>query len=789
MRAILLRLAIVPVLVLASLATSTTAPSAASEDVPYLYYYSDLLHSFVIERADGTDSRTLAAGVMPVEHSIMRGPGWSPSGRWFAWTSSEYRGPGYAPAQGWIVSADGTHRITLLDHVQDVQAMLWSPAGDILFVVESSYPPQDDTRVCYLIDVQAEKVITSFELAGVHDAAWSRNGEFVAFYYLGEQPDDRTERRPTLLRTLSRTGGIIDRPAKRLPDFQVSDGWGIEPRLLSANWLLFYAPDEAALIAENSVTGEIIEFETAAVASLVGWNAAGDACLLWNERTGDLWLLSISERKIVPIAENAGFGISTYLRPSGMQGWSPTGNQAVFAVDGALYLFDADRQQVEPLGGMDNLVNQWEWAPNGKALLIGTETEGSGDTLSYYDIGQAQLIPLAEHVWGGISSPDMNDVALLGRDSPTIVSVEDGTTIRMMPHSGSTMTYVTHYRWDKGSEWIITVEDMTFAGGGGGPTANGVAKADGTLRRELNRIGLPSPVSINWLPDRVIPFLEPGSPDSVIQQPLMTLSHDSEVLGVAWSPDGRRIASYNRVQPGPDPGMMNIWDITRDSSQRVNQFTFPFCGDRPLPCMLSWSPDSRLLAANRIPTAEIWDPATGTQIAQLSEIDMRWTDGDFEGLPFLSAYSPDGRLVAQLTDERDIIEIRDTGTVDRVLSIPAGRVFRFEWSPTGQQLAVLDAEEQQAQVRLWNVPSGDYVDLAFTRPYNTWDFAFNPDGTLFAWSSYYDRIRIFDTSTGEQLQQLDWSAKALDFSPDGTRLAAAGTWAVTIWDVSNMNVP
>lgn len=789
MRALLLRLAIVPVLVLAILATFITAPSAAAEDIPYLYYYSDLLNSFVIERADGTDSRTLAADVMPIEHLIMSGPGWSPSGRWFAWTSSEYRGPGYAPAQGWIVSADGNHRLTLLDHVQDVQAMLWSPADDMLFVVESSYPPQDDTKVCYLIDVEAEEVIASFELVGVYDAAWSRNGEFVVFYYLGEQPDDRTERRPTVLRTLSRTGDITDRPARRLPNFQVSDRWGIEPRLLSADWLLFYTPDEATLIAENSVTGEIIEFEAVAVASQVYWNAAGDACLLWNESTGDLWLLSISERKIVSIAENASFGTATYTRPFGMQVWSPTKNQAVFAVNGALYLFDADGKQVEPLRGVGTKVTLWAWSLDGKSLLIGTETEGPGNRLSYYDVEQAQQTLLAEEAWDAVPSPDMRYTALLGRVPPTIIDLEQRTTYQWMSHSGSTMSYVDNYRWeDAGSKWIITAEDMTFAGGGGGPTANSVAKADGTLRRELSRTGF-TVTSINWLPDRVIPFLAPGQPESVLQQPFLSLEHDGEVLGVAWSPDGRRIASYNRVRPDPDPGMMNIWDITRNSQRLANRFPFPFCGDRPLPCMLSWSPDSRLLAANRIPTAEIWDPATGTQIAQLSEVDMFWTDGGYEGLLFLSAYSPDGRLLAQLVNERDLIEIHDTATGDLVLSIPAGRVFRFQWSPTGEQLAVLDAEEQQAQLRLWNVPSGDYVGLAFTTPYDTWDFAFNPDGTLLAWSSYYDRIRVFDTSTGDQLEQLNWSAKALDFSPDGTRLAAAGTWGVTIWDVSNINVP
>jgi hypothetical protein len=60
-----------------------------------------------------------------------------------------------------------------------------------------------------------------------------------------------------------------------------------------------------------------------------------------------------------------------------------------------------------------------------------------------------------------------------------------------------------------------------------------------------------------------------------------------------------------------------------------------------------------------------------------------------------------------LTDGRDAIEIRDVASDELVLSIPAGRVFRFTWSPTGQQLAVLDVEEPKLELPLWNVRSGD----------------------------------------------------------------------------------
>jgi WD40 repeat protein len=152
---------------------------------------------------------------------------------------------------------------------------------------------------------------------------------------------------------------------------------------------------------------------------------------------------------------------------------------------------------------------------------------------------------------------------------------------------------------------------------------------------------------------------------------------------------------------------MNIWNVTGDTARLANRFAFPFCGDYPLPCMLSWSPDNRLIGANRIPSAEIWDPVTGTQVAQLPGADVHWTDEGYEGLPFLSAYRHDGSLLARLTDGRDAIEIRDVASDELVLSIPAGRVFRFTWSPTGQQLAVLDVEEPKLELPLWNVRSGD----------------------------------------------------------------------------------
>ena len=70
------------------------SPFQVDSEAPFIYYYSDSLQAFIIERADGTDSQILIAFTPPPawdwENSqpmVVIGPGWSPSGNWLAWTT------------------------------------------------------------------------------------------------------------------------------------------------------------------------------------------------------------------------------------------------------------------------------------------------------------------------------------------------------------------------------------------------------------------------------------------------------------------------------------------------------------------------------------------------------------------------------------------------------------------------------------------------------------------------------------------------------------------------------
>src|SRR5579864_2788173 len=126
---------------------STFAPAhGQSSAAPYIYYYSDEINAFIIERADGTDTRILGAGLMPPlapeTLPLVSGPGWSPSGKWFAWNfaqigTGEIR-TGYDNILPYAVKADGSQRLTLLDGLKNVE-MTWAPHSDLLFVVSQYF--------------------------------------------------------------------------------------------------------------------------------------------------------------------------------------------------------------------------------------------------------------------------------------------------------------------------------------------------------------------------------------------------------------------------------------------------------------------------------------------------------------------------------------------------------------------------------------------------------------------------------------------------------------------------
>jgi hypothetical protein len=227
-------------LVISLLLLSTTLVSAQQETAPpYLYYYSRILGGIIIERADGSDSRLIGADVIPPGMTGLSGPGWSPSGRYFAASGVDYQDYGTAPGAAFVINTNGESQVSWLQFVLYGGPMAWSPEEDLLLVsgntIRNTAPYQ---LFFWLTDPKTDTVLAEFGVVGygTGDVDWDMDAERVVFYM---NPETFTQQ---YLRITMHFGGmVLKEPITRAefeahytePDYDASDplhdAYGISP--------------------------------------------------------------------------------------------------------------------------------------------------------------------------------------------------------------------------------------------------------------------------------------------------------------------------------------------------------------------------------------------------------------------------------------------------------------------------------------------------------------------------------------------------------------------------------
>jgi hypothetical protein len=181
-------------LALALLAVSGAAPLLAQTDdePPYLYYYSRMLGGIIIERADGSDSRHIGANVIPPGATGLSGPGWSPSGRYFAtYQIISYGLSGNATGNASVINVQGEPIAQWLGLIAAPQRMQWSPTGEDILLVLGNY--RGDSAIglgtfVWLIDIENNRLLADFGmnigLTGYDMTAimWDVPNERITFY-------------------------------------------------------------------------------------------------------------------------------------------------------------------------------------------------------------------------------------------------------------------------------------------------------------------------------------------------------------------------------------------------------------------------------------------------------------------------------------------------------------------------------------------------------------------------------------------------------------------------------
>jgi WD40 repeat protein/predicted Ser/Thr protein kinase len=244
------------------------------------------------------------------------------------------------------------------------------------------------------------------------------------------------------------------------------------------------------------------------------------------------------------------------------------------------------------------------------------------------------------------------------------------------------------------------------------------------------------------------------------------------ISAVAWSPDGKRLASgggriggfQNRI-----PGELKIWDAQTGTEAMT------LTGHVGKVNSVAFSPDGKRLASaggefGPPGQAKIWDCESGRELRDLP--------GHGNQVNSIS-WSPDGQRLATTTADGTIkIWDAETGQAVHSLQVPFACTAAL-WSPNGQKLVTFSADQVH---RIWDtskgaslleIPPAPGVPLLWLAGYQ-----WLADSEHLSWIDAKGTITVWDLATNKAVETVDSHARSVQsaaWSPDRGRLALAGS--------------